>query len=177
MKRIWITLSMIISSILAFWALQAQAEWKIDLSRRQKQLREHEMRAMAPEKKTTFLQKIFAGGGPMNDIVILNTEKGFVPQTLRLRKGISYTVHVVNVNKKEKNISFMLDAFSEHHATYYGNIKSFQIEPQKEGIFSYQCPETSSQGRMVVVNPGQGNTPTYDMNEMGLSMRKPASRR
>jgi len=58
---------------------------------------------------------------------------------------------VVNVNEKNKNVSFLLDAFSEHHATYYGDIKKIHIEPQKKGVYTFQSPETSAQGKLVVV--------------------------
>jgi hypothetical protein len=59
----------------------------------------------------------------------------------------------VNVNEKEKNVSFILDGFSEHHATYYGKIKSFRLEPKKEGVYSFQSPETSAEGKLVVFSP------------------------
>jgi len=90
---------------------------------------------------------------PKQELVILNTEKGFVPAKIALRKGSHYTIHVVNVNEKEKNVSFILDSFSEHHSTFYGKIKSFEIKPAEEGIFSYQCPETSFEGKFVVFSP------------------------
>jgi hypothetical protein len=54
------------------------------------------------------------------------------------------------VNEKEKNVSFVLDSFSEHHATYYGKIKTFTIRPQKEGVFKFVSPETAAQGKLVV---------------------------
>ena len=44
----------------------------------------------------------------------------------------------------------MLDAFSEHHATFYGKIKSFVIRPQKEGVYKFVSPETAAQGKLVV---------------------------
>lgn len=129
----------------------ASADWAIDLSRRQKDIRQQEMKAPIPQpEQQTFFDKLFTAEAPANDVVILNTDKGFIPGTVRLRKGVKYKVHVVNVNGAEKNVSFILDAFSEHHATFYGSIKSFEIHPQKEGVFSFQCPETSLEGRMVV---------------------------
>jgi hypothetical protein len=54
------------------------------------------------------------------------------------------------VNQKQKNISFVMDAFSEHHATYFGERKSFVIAPKVEGIFSFQCPETANEGVVTV---------------------------
>jgi len=97
-----------------------------------------------------FFEKLLDSSEPVQDIVILNTATGFVPKTIHLRTDLKYHLYVVNVNRDERNVSFILDAFSEHHATYYGVIKEFVISPKKEGIFPYQCPETSEQGRVVV---------------------------
>lgn len=158
----------------------ASAEWKIDLSRRQKSVRDSDLTAAAmgdgrepasarvgdegggdggpsmdspsTEKKGLF-DTLFEAGDPVQEVVILNTEKGFVPNTVRVRKGGRYLVHVVNVNEKEKNVSFILDGFSEHHATFYGKVKTFNLEPKKEGVYSFQSPETSAEGRLVVFNP------------------------
>ena len=158
-----------ILSILAL-SSTALADWKIDFSRRQKALPAKEfMQPMkAPEKKG-FLGKLFSAETPASDVVILNTEKGFVPKTLRLRKGVKYRVHLVNVNKSEKNISFILDAFSQHHSTFYGVTRSFEIHPQKEGVFSFQCPETAGEGKLVVFQP-----PKMNMQPQS-AMRFPAS--
>ncbi len=148
--------------------LHASAEWKVDLTRRQKTLRQSDMQANQAanaEKERTIFNMLFESGEPVVEMVVLNTDKGFVPNTLRLRKGAKYTVHVVNINEKEKNVSFVLDSFSEHHATYYGKIKTFQLEPKKEGIFSFQCPETSSEGRVVVYAPPNSNNVRAPSNE------------
>lgn len=91
-----------------------------------------------------------SGSSDRQEFVILNTAHGFIPSNVRLHKGLHYTVHVVNVNDEKKNVSFMLDAFGEHHATYFGKIKSFDLDPDKEGIFEFQCPETSAQGKFVI---------------------------
>jgi plastocyanin len=88
---------------------------------------------------------------PSNQIVILNTEKGFVPDQVRVKKGEAYKVHIVNINMREKNVSFIMDSFTQSHNTVYGIEKTFNIEPQVEGIYSYQCPETGLQGQLVVV--------------------------
>ncbi|PWU18075.1 MAG: hypothetical protein C5B49_07755 [Bdellovibrio sp.] len=93
---------------------------------------------------------IFSSLEPTQEIVILNTQDGFVPEILRLKKGQNYRIHVVNVNEKEKNVSFILDAFSQHEGTYFGQPKSFEISPKIEGIFSFQCPETAKQGKILV---------------------------
>lgn len=138
--------------IVQFFLIDAAwADWKLDLSRRRKDVRQQELKA--PVKKSGpegFFDKLFTADAQASDIVVLNTKEGFVPDTLRLMKGMKYRVHVVNVNSSEMNVSFILDAFSEHHATYYGKIKTFNVEPRKEGVYSFQCPETSIEGRLVV---------------------------
>jgi Cupredoxin-like domain len=104
-------------------------------------------------KSKGVFDTLFDAGEPVQDIVIMQTEKGFVPSSVRVRKNGRYKIHVVNVNEKEKNVSFILDGFSEHHATYYGKIKTFTLEPKKEGAYSFQSPETSAEGRLIVFNP------------------------
>ncbi len=152
----------VIAAVLTYTNL-ALAEWTVDLSRRQKAVQAKDMQEMrkpasATSESKSFLDVVFQNGEPLQEIVVLNTDKGFVPSTLRVRQGSKYKVHVVNVNEKEKNVSFVLDSFGEHHATYYGKIKSFYIEPKKEGIYSFECPETSNAGRMIVfANPGAQN--------------------
>jgi hypothetical protein len=101
-----------------------------------------------------FVDRILEPGEPSQDIVILNTERGFVPNTIRVRKDARYTVHIVNVNEKEKNVSFILDGFSEHHATFFGKVKSFRLEPRKEGVFSFLSPETAVEGKFIVYASG-----------------------
>jgi hypothetical protein len=88
---------------------------------------------------------------PTKEIVILNTETGFVPEKVRVKKGEAYKVHVVNLNMREKNVSFLMDSFTQSHNTVFGLKKSFNIEPQVEGIYSYQCPETGIQGQLIVI--------------------------
>lgn len=88
---------------------------------------------------------------PTKQIVILNTEAGFVPDKVRVKKGEAYKVHVVNINMREKNVSFIMDSFTQSHNTVFAVEKSFNIEPQVEGIYSYQCPETGVQGQLIVV--------------------------
>ena len=89
---------------------------------------------------------------PSNQIVILNTEAGFVPDKVRVKKGEAYKIHVVNINMREKNVSFIMDSFTQSHNTVFAQAKSFNIEPQIEGIYSYQCPETGVQGQLIVVD-------------------------
>ncbi len=109
-------------------------------------------------EEKSFVEKVFNAVVPVQDLVILNTEQGFVPSTLRVKEGAQYRIVVVNVNEKSRNVSFVLDAFSEHHATFYGKIKTFFISPKKEGVYSYISPETSAQGRLIVY-PSTGFSP------------------
>lgn len=152
----------VVFAVLISQAKFAYADWNVDLSRREKTVQAKDMQDMrkpssAPEEKS-FMDTIFQSGEPVQEIVVLNTDKGFVPSTVRVRQGSKYKIHVVNVNDKEKNVSFVLDSFGEHHATYYGKIKSFYLEPKKEGVYSFECPETSSAGRLIVfANPGAQN--------------------
>lgn len=141
----------------------AHADWKVDFSRRMDNTRKEDLREpasadvpqVAPQPSAGapqpgFFETIFQGNDVAQEIVVLNTEKGFVPSTLRVRKGLNYQIHVVNVNEKEKNVSFVLDSFSEHHATFYGKIKSFVVRPVKEGVYKFVSPETGAQGKLVV---------------------------
>ncbi|MGZ3742765.1 MAG: cupredoxin domain-containing protein [Pseudobdellovibrionaceae bacterium] len=108
--------------------------------------------SMTSNEPESVFGQAFDSIEPTQDIVILNTEKGFMPETIRVKKGNSYRIHVVNVNSKDKNVSFVLDAFSEHHNTVYGQERVFNLNPKVDGVFSYQCPETGMQGRVVIIS-------------------------
>jgi hypothetical protein len=158
-----ITRAKLFTSILLLVSLiPAHADWKVDLSRRTQETRTQDLREPASTDapvvvdppKTGFFESLFESGQIAGEIVVLNTDKGFVPSTIRVKKGLAYTIHVVNVNEKDKNVSFVLDSFSEHHATFYGKIKTFTIRPQKEGVFKFVSPETSAQGKLVVFPAG-----------------------
>ena len=47
-----------------------------------------------------------------------------------------------------------MDSFSQSHNTIFGITKTFKIQPQVEGVFSYQSPETGVSGKVVVVTDG-----------------------
>lgn len=130
--------------------------WEIDLSRRKQDLQKLKGHGPEPAQLSNkpMVDGLFQSLEPTQEIVILHTDKGFIPETVRLRKGNNYRISIVNVNEKEKNTSFILDAFSEHHGTYFGQPKSFEISPKVEGVFSYQCPETAKQGKIVVLPDG-----------------------
>jgi hypothetical protein len=139
--------------------------WDVDMSRRQEDLKSNNPIQMHPGSMTvvneeggSVLSRVMEAGEPEQEIVILNTPQGFVPDTIRLKKGFNYKLHIVNVNDKEKNVSFILDAFSEHHATYFGEPKSFAISPKADGIFSFQCPETARQGKLVIYSDSARKT-------------------
>ncbi|MBC86429.1 MAG: hypothetical protein CL677_04555 [Bdellovibrionaceae bacterium] len=148
----------------------AMADWSVDFSRRNMKTLESDARMPASEEKEEkgFLDTIFESSTPLQEIVVLNTEKGFVPATVNVRRGMNYKFHIVNINESERNVSFVMDSFSEHHATYFGNIKTFVLRPKTEGVFSFQCPETSAQGKLVVY-------PSYKMDD-AIHLRQPASR-
>lgn len=141
--------------------------FEIDLSRRRKDVSQQETQAPNRQDNPKNFLDFFSPSDPKQEFVILNTEKGFVPSKVSLRKGVRYVINVVNVNEREKNVSFILDAFSEHHSTYYGKIKTFEIKPAQEGVFTFQCPETSSEGKFVVFT-GETTTPGR-----GLSSEEP----
>ncbi|MEZ0391202.1 MAG: cupredoxin domain-containing protein [Pseudobdellovibrionaceae bacterium] len=138
------------------------------MSRRKKDLKSMRLPAsivdVQKKPEDEMAANFFKSVEPTQEIVIMNTDNGFVPGTVHLKKGQNYKIFVVNVNDKEKNTSFVLDAFSEHHATYFGQQKSFSISPKADGIFSFQCPETAKQGRIIVFS-----------DEMDMT-RKPASK-
>ncbi len=137
-------------------AQPAAAGWNFDFSRRTNEIRQREIQMRAPAsvqpmtQESGFFDSLFQSGEPVQELVIVNTATGFLPSTLNVKVGARYKVHVVNVNESKKNVSFVLDSFSQHHATFYGDIKTFHIEPKKDGIFTFVCPETSAQGRLVV---------------------------
>ncbi|UYL09014.1 cupredoxin domain-containing protein [Bdellovibrio sp. SKB1291214] len=149
------TVKICTSLVTALFITSVANAWEVDFSRRQvdfnKVTNEDRLPASIKEDQSvSILSNVFDSVEPTQDIVIMNTEKGFVPETVRLKKGNNYRIHVVNVNGKEKNVSFVLDAFSEHHNTVFGEEKTFKVMPKTDGIFSYQCPETAVQGKFII---------------------------
>lgn len=182
MSTLTFTRAKLFTSLLLFVGVTAHAEWTVDFSRRSQQTRSQDLRApasydtpvavddigmpvtdavmpaaSAPKSTGGFFAELFDSTPVTQEIVVLQTDKGFVPSTVRVKRGLSYQIHIVNVNEKEKNVSFVLDSFSEHHATFYGKIKTFVIKPQKEGVFKFVSPETSAQGKLVVFPDGPEN--------------------
>lgn len=148
-------------SLFFFVQVKVHAEWNIDLTRRQTDFNRIENQRMPastnlePAKATDAdileaLKKVVNPVEPSQEIVVLQTEKGFVPEMIHLKKNDVYKIHVVNLNLKEKNVSFVMDAFSQSHNTVYGNIKTFTIQPKIEGVYSFQSPETGFSGKVVI---------------------------
>lgn len=142
--------------------------WDVDLSRRIKtdepkvtdELRWPTSLKTAEELfSETTSQSILGSVEPAQQIAILNTENGFVPDTIRLRKDGNYKIFVVNVNEKNKNASFILDAFGQNHGTYFGKPKNFDLATKANGIFTFLCPETGAQGKVIVYSDKETVTP------------------
>jgi hypothetical protein len=153
-----------------FYLVQVKVHaWEVDLSRRQvdfQRIQNVRMPAsivsVDPQINTNnddksslevveAIKRAVAPIEPAKDIVIVQTETGFIPDSVNLQKGQVYQIHIVNLNHKEKNVSFLMDSFSQSHNTVYGNMKAFKINPNIEGVFSYQSPETGATGTVVVV--------------------------
>lgn len=156
--------------LLLFASVASFADWKVDFSRRSDQMDKYEVESNVTysDKSSSFVDSLFKKVVPTEEVVILNTEQGFVPSTIRVKAGIQYRFIVVNVNETARNISFVMDAFSEHHSTYYGKLKSFYVSPKKAGIYTFVSPETSAQGRLIV-------QPTFKDNPNAVDLRTPAS--
>ena len=154
--------------IFAFGFTAAHAQWTVDFSRRFKEVQTNDLRAPAsldaptpvgkqkplPEAKGTSSQGIFNSlwsvSEPSQEIVILNTAKGFVPSTVRLKQGFTYRFHIVNINPKEKNVSFVMDSLSEQHGTFFAEPTTFNLKAEQDGVHKFACPETSIEGRLII---------------------------
>ncbi len=132
--------------------------WDVDFSRRQIP---QSNQKITDEKDGLVVKSVHRDRNAKDrqEFVILNTNHGFVPAQVRLHKGLHYKVHVVNINEDKKNVSFIMDGFNQHYATYFGQIKTFDIDPDKEGVFEFECPETTAMGKVVVFGPGKTMAP------------------
>ncbi len=154
-KSVRLCINLFLFVLSSFGTIRVKA-FEIDFSRRQLEFSEVQDQSRLPAsvevKKTnmSLVETVFDPSAPADDIVIMNTENGFVPSALRLKKDASYRIHVVNVNEKEKNISFVLEAFSEFHSTVFGIEKHFTVTPKKEGIYTFTCPETAAKGQLII---------------------------
>lgn len=171
-----------------FAHVKVRAEWSVDLTRRQTDFTRIEntrMPASNLEEKPAAsdseifeaLKKVVNPVEASQEIVILQTEKGFVPATINLKKNEVYKIHVVNLNTQEKNVSFMMDAFSQTHNTVFGVVKSFTIQPKIEGVYSYQSPETGALGKVIIVpepkrKVASDNNKNYSQQPVALEQKK-----
>lgn len=135
--------------------------WTVDFSRRTAETQQQpaiqnypSTLVVSEDKPSSLMSEVFESTAPEEELVLMNTSKGFVPNVLRLKKGQRYKLHIVNVNEREKNVSFILDAFSENHGTFFAEPKVLNLNPKIEGIFSFQCPETGAHGKIIVA-PGR----------------------
>ncbi len=162
-------ISQVLFFILAFFIQIKVHAWEVDMSRRQddiQRLKNIRMPASVMtvdpqinkqnEDKASIevieaIKRAVSIPEPAKDIIIAQTETGFIPETLNLQKGQVYQIHIVNLNSKEKNVSFLMDSFSQSHNTIFGQMKSFKMTPNVEGVFSFQSPETGASGQVVVV--------------------------
>ncbi|MCB0393732.1 MAG: hypothetical protein KDD25_04200 [Bdellovibrionales bacterium] len=142
---LWIMITFVVTQAVAF---------EIDFSRRRKKLDSTEAKREPQSANFEEVAEYLPANTAGEEVVILNTEKGFIPKAIKLEKGKTYTFFVVNVNGQAKNTSFVMDAFAQYHSTYFGKIKVFEIKPRHEGVFTYQCPENSFEGRLVIHSGG-----------------------
>jgi hypothetical protein len=105
------------------------------------------------------MQQIFNSVEPSQPISILQTETGFIPDTIRIRKGANYKIFVANVNEKFKNASFVLDSFGQNHGIYFGQPKNFDLMAKTDGIFTFLCPETGAEGKIIVYSDKELTNP------------------
>ena len=141
--------------VLVLIGVQAQS-WDVDISRRKLDFdRVSDQNRLPASEKTVStgfsVESLLPSNLPVQDIVILNTDKGFIPEKVVVRKGEVYKIHLVNVHAEKKNISFILDDFAESHSTPFAKEKQFELKPKKSGEFSFHCPETSYHGRLIVI--------------------------
>ncbi len=159
----------------------AFASWKIDFAHRvgptESSVTSTDLSLLPAQAQTAAQPNLFSNiidtTRPVQDIVILNTDKGFIPSTIRVREGQQYRIYVVNVNKNDRNVSFIMDAFNEYDSTYYGKVRSFNIAPTRDGVYSYESPETSAQGQLIVYSTAPAAPVTTPA--IKLDLREPAS--
>ena len=143
--KVVVALSFLLSSYLSF------ADWKIDLSRRAKHIGIQKYVEVIPkEEKKEVFKYYYSNKHPVQELVIMSTKNGFVPESVSLKSGVQYRIYLINVDKNVKNSSFVMPGFSQYHSMYYGNSKSFIIHPKKEGVFKFESPETQKVGKIVV---------------------------
>lgn len=148
--------------------------WEVDFSRRINQddtkevIKELRWPASSKTNEELFseiaVQKLSGSMEPATNISLIQTDEGFVPDTLRLRKDTTYKIYVVNVNEKFKNASFILDAFGKSFGTFFGKTKSFEITTKVNGIFTFLSPESGAQGKIIVFSDKDNAPPVISLN-------------
>jgi hypothetical protein len=155
--------------------------WDVDFSRRQipgsNQKVTDSDASSNPEKDSLVVKSVHKDRNAKDrqEFVILNTNHGFIPSQVRLHKGLHYKVNVVNVNEDKKNVSFIMDGFNQHYATYFGQIKTFDIDPDKEGVYEFECPETTAMGKVVVFGPGKNMAPAPTQTQDPIEVERNVS--
>ncbi len=133
---------------------------EIDFSKRAKDIErlKSEIRAPASDMAVQIQESVpnlssltYSFTEPAAEIVMIETADGFIPSSISLKQGQSYKIHIVNINADKKNLSFVLDAFSQHHAIYFNQPQKIELSPKVEGVFDFECPETGHKGQFVVV--------------------------
>jgi hypothetical protein len=147
-----------ISFFAFFGSISVVKAWDVDMSRRKTdfdRIVDKQRLPASVDVKDSYLglAALVEPMLPVQDLVLLSTENGFVPDKIYLRRGQNYRINLVNINDQKRNTSFILDDFAENHATPYGVNKSFEIKPQKMGEYVFHSPETSFRGRVIVVDP------------------------
>jgi hypothetical protein len=153
--------SKIAKPFISFWLpllfMGMAKAWDVDMSRRKLDFDRVSDQNRLPASETTVsspfqVEEMLAPMQPQQDIVILNTEKGFIPDRVVVRKGESYRIHLVNVHPEKRNVSFILDDFAENHSTPFAKEKLFELRPKRPGEYAFHCPETSFRGRVIVID-------------------------
>ncbi len=153
-KSVKLCTKLFLFCLFSFSTIRVKA-WEVDFSRRQLDFQSVSDESRMPastesSERISLVEQVIDPQELPQDVVILSTDKGFVPDQIRLRKNGVYKIHVVNVNSAQKNTSFVMEAFSEFHATSFGVQKTFQVSPKKEGVYGFHCPETATKGRLVI---------------------------
>lgn len=166
-EKRYIKICLYLAAVILLLGSKMQA-WEVDFSRRANDLATKSSDVVAwpsaPKIGDEFLaesplKQMFTSLDVGQVIALLQTEEGFVPNTLRLKRDTTYKIHIVNVNEKFKNTSFILDAFGQSFGTYFGKTKSFELAPKVSGTFTFISPETGAQGKIIVFSDKETSTP------------------
>lgn len=159
--------------LMTLFSLSIQA-WEVDFSRR---INLEESKEVIKELRWPASQKtneeLFSGISQeglsksydsATIITVMQTEEGFVPNTIRLKKDGTYKIYIINVNEKFKNASFILDAFNKSFGTFFAKPKNFEITTTANGIFTFLSPESGAQGKLIVYSDKDLSPPTLTLN-------------